>query len=841
MTMSSRTCTLALSLILASLPIAAAPEKKTEAPATVSSITTGLEKRSGLLPIYVDSRAGKIWLEVPAAKKPGGEIGSYLYVEALLTGLGSNPVGLDRGQLGDTRVVTFRRVGNRVLVEQPNLGFRALSENPDEILAVRQSFATSVLWAGEIAAQDPDGRALVDFTGFVVRDAHEVVAQLRNTQQGDWQLDASRSAADLENCLVFPENVELEALLTYSSNKPGDLVAETAPTAGSMTIVQHHSFLKLPPPGYQPRPFDPRAGSFSVDFQDYAAPLTAPIETRWLVRHRLEKVDPAAERSRVKEPIVYYVDPGAPEPVRTALIEGAGWWKEAFDKAGFIDAFQVKLLPPGAHPLDARYNTIQWVHRSTRGWSYGGGITDPRTGEMIKGHVTLGSLRVRQDRLIFEGLAGTERTGTGAPDDPVQLSLWRIRQLAAHEVGHSLGLNHNFAASTYGRASVMDYPAPLVDIKEDGTLDFSRAYGTGVGEWDVFAVRYAYAQFPPGTDEKAALDAMLREAIGRGLLFLTDQDARPPGAAHPLAVLWDNGGDPVDGLRHALAVRRIALSRFGERNLAAGRPLALLQEVLVPVYFHHRYQLDGALKSVAGLDYTYAVRGDGQAGTKPVAADRQRKALETVLQAISPEALDIPDPVVSLMLPRPSGYGPNPEMFPSQAAPAFDPLAAASVAADMAVQGLLQPERAQRLVDFHRRDPKLPGLEEVLDALIGATFDAPREEDARRAELRRGTQWVVVRRLIGLSGDPAASPGVRSRVDGELRALRERLEPALNKVARDTDDPEARQRAFLAQEIDRYLDRPDVNPAARPAPPPPPPGQPIGTPPEGLSGCSWGG
>lgn len=846
MNMSSRTRSFLISLLLISLPAAAQkPADAEKSTASIAATTAGLKKQSGLLPMYLDAKAGKIWLEVPAAKKPGGEIGSYLYVEALLTGLGSNPVGLDRGQLGDTRVVTFRRVGNRVLIEQPNLRFRALSENPEELKAVRESFASSILWAGEIAAQDADGRALVDFTSFVVRDAHDIVSRMRQAQQGNWQLDASRSVADLENCLVFPENVELEALLTYSSSEPGQLVAQTAPTANSMTIVQHHSFLKLPPAGYQPRPFDPRAGSFSVDFADYAAPLTSMIATRWLVRHRLEKVDPTAERSKVKEPIVYYVDPGAPEPVRTALIEGASWWKEAFDKAGFIDAFQVKLLPPGAHPLDARYNTIQWVHRSTRGWSYGGGITDPRTGEMIKGHVTLGSLRVRQDRLIFEGLAGTEKTGTGAPDDPVQLSLWRIRQLAAHEVGHSLGLNHNFAASTYGgRASVMDYPAPLVDIKDDGTLDFSHAYGNGVGEWDVFAIRYAYAQFPPGTDEKAALDAMMREAIGHGLLFLTDQDARPPGAAHPLAVLWDNGSDPAEGLRHALAVRKIALARFGAHNLPAGQPLALLQEVLVPLYFHHRYQLDGALKSVGGLDYTYAVNGDGQPPSKPVSADRQRKALEAVLRAISPETLDIPDPVVNLLLPRPSGYDPNPEMFPTQADPAFDPLAAASTAADLAVQGLLQPERAQRLVDFHRRDAKLPGLEEVLDALVAATFDAPKGEDARRAELRRVTQWVVVRRMIGLSGDPDASPGVRSRVDGDLRALRQRLESAVNKVARDSDDPDAAQGAFLAQEIDRYLDRPDVNPATRPAPPPAPPGQPIGMPadsPQGLSGCSWEG
>ncbi|HKH47885.1 MAG TPA: zinc-dependent metalloprotease [Thermoanaerobaculia bacterium] len=826
---------LALGLLLAAAPSFAAPPAKEP---DIAARTAGMAKKEGLLTFYLDAKAGKVWLEVPPARGKGGEVGTFIYVDSILTGLGSNPVGLDRGQLGDTRIVTLRRLGGRLLVEQQNLRFRALSENPDELRAVRESFATSVLWGGEITGAERDGRALVDFTGFLVRDAHDIPARMRLAGQGSWSLDAARSVADLENCLAFPDNVEFESLLTYQSNEPGDLVRQTAPYAGAVTLVQHHSFVRLPDAGYTPREFDPRAGSFPVTFADYAAPLAAPIEKRWISRHRLEKVDPAAARSRVKEPIVYYVDPAAPEPVQSALIEGVSWWKDAFEKAGFIDAFRVEVLPPGAHPLDVRYNVVQWVHRSTRGWSYGGGVIDPRTGEILSGHVTLGSLRVRQDRLIFEGLAGTEKTGTGAPDDPVVLSLARIRQLAVHEVGHSLGFSHNFAASTYGRASVMDYPAPRVDVGPDGNLDFSSAYAVGMGEWDLWAVRYAYTQLPPGTDERPALQGMIDEAIRRGLLFLTDEDARPPGAANPRAVLWDNGPDPVAGLRQSLEVRRIALSRFGEHNIQPGQPLALLQEVLVPLYFHHRYQLDGALKVVGGVDYTYAVRGDGQPGQKPVEAKRQRDALQTILGVLEPERLDLPEAVIALLLPRPSEYRPHPELFRGNTAPVFDPLAAAATMADMAVVGLLQPERAARLVDLHRRDPQLPGLEEVLDALVEKSFGGPVPDklpnDPRRAEIRRVVQWVTVRRMIGLSSDPDASPLVRARLDGALRALAQRLEPA----PRSGSGPEAEQRAFLAAEIGRYLKRPEGETAKRPVPPEPPPGQPIGMAPEGLSGCS---
>jgi len=846
----------AAAALFCALPLAAAPPKGAGAkqapaaeaaegpPPTLAKATAHLERRAGLLTFYVDRQKGKVWLAVPPAREKGGEVASYIYQEGIVSGLGSNPVGLDRGQMGDAQIVTLRRVGGRVLVEQPNLRFRALSEDPTERQAVRESFATSILWAGEIAAQDPDGRALVDFTPFLLRDAHGIVEHLREARQGSWTLDAARSLVDPENCFAFPENLEFESLLTYQSAEPGGLVRQTAPTAGALTFVQHQSLVRLPDAGYKPRPFDPRAGFFGVEFKNYAAPIADPVDVRYIARHRLEKVDPNAPRSRVKKPIVYYIDPGAPEPIRSALLEGVGWWKEAFDKAGFIDAFEVKVLPPGAHPLDVRYNVVQWVHRSTRGWSYGGGVIDPRTGEILKGHVTLGSLRVRQDRLIFEGLEGADKTGTGAPDDPVQLALARIRQLGAHEVGHSLGLAHNFAASTYGRASVMDYPAPQVGVTPDGKLDFSQAYARGMGAWDLQAIRYGYGQLPPGTDERAGLDAIVREGLSRGLVFLTDQDARPEGSASPLAHLWDNGPDAAEGLRHELEVRRIGLAHFGEHNIAPGQPLALLQEVLVPLYFHHRYQLEAASKVVGGLQYTNALRGDGQPPSKPVDGETQRRALAAVLDVLSPETLDLPDPVIALLLPRPAEYPPNEEMFAGLTAPTFDPLAAAATGADMAVRLLLHPERTARLVDFHRRDPSLPGVEDVLNGIEGKAFGGPAPKAERLTEVRRTVQWVVVRRLIGLAGDPQAAPGVRSRVDAELRALAGRL-------GKGGDDPEGAHRAFLTHEIERYLDRrAQQEPAARlPEPPAPPPGQPIGMPDsamlEGLGGmmddCSWGG
>lgn len=804
---------------------------------TIGEKTTGLERRDGLLTTFVDAERGKLWLEVPAAATPGGESARLLYTDALLTGLGSNPVGLDRGQLGRTHVVALRRVGGRVLVEAINFRYRALSENADEQRAVRQSFARSILWAGEVAAADPDGRVLVDFTSFIVRDAHGVVRTLKSSGQGSFKLEKDRSVLDAVNCLSFPDNIEFEALLTFSSSEPGRHVRETTPDPNSVTLVQHHSFVRLPDDGYKPRRFDTRVGLFGITFVDYAAPLDGPMDVRWIARHRLEKIDPTAERSRVKQPIVYYVDAGAPEPVRSALVEGASWWSKAFDVAGFIDAFRVEVMPEGAHPLDVRYNVIQWVHRSTRGWSYGGSVRDPRTGEIIKGHVSLGSLRVRQDRLLFEGLAGTDKTGSGDADDPVQLALARIRQLAAHEVGHTLGLSHNFAASTYaGRASVMDYPAPMIKLGPNDAFDFSEVYGVGVGAWDVHVINYGYRQFAPGTNENAALEAIVRGGLERGLRFISDADARPPGGAHPSAHLWDNGDDAVTALEHTLKVRQIALQRFGQRNIRPGRPLSLLHEVLTPLYLHHRYQLEAAIKVIGGLNYTYAVRGDGQSLAEPVDGPTQRRALQTVLTCLSPETLDLSEPVLALLAPRPFGYGGNRELFQSATSPAFDALGVAATAADLAVAGLLQPERCARLVDFHRRDSSLPSLELVLSTIKQTAFASGVPDDERSAELRRVVQRVVVSRLIGLSADSRAIGAVRGQVDLILTTLAGELK------SRPARNPEDQAHALhLRQEIRRYLDRPHQSAPRAAESKPAPPGSPIGMHDPHADYCTFGG
>jgi hypothetical protein len=801
---------------LAALALLLAPPAAAQTPLPdIARKTAGTQRMDGFLPLYWDAAAGKLWMEIP---RMGQEM---IYVVSLPAGLGSNDVGLDRGQLGGERIVRFERVGPKVLMVQPNYAYRADTPNPDERRAVEEAFARSVLWGFTVAAES-DGRVLVDATDFALRDEHGVVRTLRRTRQGTFRLDPTRSALFLERTKAFPRNTEIEVTLTFTSDSAGQWVRDVAPTPEAVTVRQRHSFVALPEPGYEMRASDPRAGYFGIEYRDYAAPLGEPVTKRFIARHRLNKKDPAAAVSEPVEPIVYYLDRGVPEPVRGALLDGARWWSQAFEAAGYRNAFRVEMLPEGADPLDVRYNVIQWVHRATRGWSYGSTVMDPRTGEIIKGHVSLGSLRVRQDYLLAEGLLSPYRTGDETPPELAEMALARIRQLSAHEVGHTLGIAHNYIASTYGRGSVMDYPHPLVKLTADGRVDLSDAYDAGIGAWDRVAIRYGYQDFPRGVDERAALDRMLAEARAQGFTFLTDQDARPAGSVHPEAHLWDNARDAAEELERMLKVRRVALDRFGEAAIRRGMPLATLEEALVPLYLHHRYQAEAAVKAVGGQFYTYALRGDEQAPLRTVPAERQRRALEALLSTLDPAQLTLPRSVLAKIPPRPFTYEPHRELFQRYTGPAFDALSPAVVASELVVSLLLQPERAARLVEQHALDPRLPGFTQVADRLVEATFGRA-ARDAYEAAVGRVVQRVVAEELMRLAYG-APMPQVRAEAALELDQLRRRLEAA----APAGGESERAHRRALAAEIQRFQERP-YEPARRAPALQIPPGAPIGS------------
>ena len=766
---------------------------------------------TSLLQLDLDRDQGRAYLTLPEPDSEGVHL-TCLHVEGIETGLGANDVGLDRGAMSGARLVRFRTVGSRVLLEELNTRFRAESGSPDEQRAAAQSFATSVLFGTEPESGD---RRRIDITDFLVRDAHGIARTLDSTGQGNYSLDKSRSALDLDRCRVFPDNADFAALVTFTSSSPGSQARRTAPDGGALTFVQRQGFIRLPDADYERRPFDPRMGAFGISFLDYSAALDESVARRFAVRHRIER-DP---RTGAPLPIVYYVDRGAPEPVRSALVEGASWWSDAFAAAGYPGLFRVEVAPEGLDPLDVRNNVIQWVHRSTRGWSYGNAISDPRTGEIIKGHVSLGSLRVRQDRLLFEGLLGDDATGTGRADDPIELSLARIRQLGAHEVGHTLGLSHNFAASVSDRASVMDYPAPRVRPDGAGGIDASEAYDVGIGEWDIHAIRMLYED--PDGDLAAFYDERTASMRSRGIAYLTDQDARSAGSAQPYANLWDDGIDPVTGLENALAVRRIALDGFDAGRLAEGAALGTLEEVFVPVYLHHRYQVEAAVKMVGGVLFEHELAGGTAArGARPVPMQDQGRALDVLMETLRPEVLRVPDEVVRLLAPSPPGFGGSRERFEGRAGAAFDVRAAADVAARMTVRGLLHPERLLR-VDMQHAEGAGPGIQGVLERLT-ETVEAPGIDP-----LADVVANVVTEEALRTYRGSRTAPAVQ-------QALRHWLETYANSgegifVAREPGGDRMFVRTELRTMVQRELERPAA-PADRVPDrgPDAPPGSPIG-------------
>jgi hypothetical protein len=809
-----------LLLFVSTIPFASRSFAQGEEEKPLPSIdqkTAGMEKMPGFLAYYWDARSGKMWLQIDKWDT------EFLYVESLPFGVGSNDIGLDRGQPGGTQVVHFERSGPRVLLMAANEDYRAVTNDSNQQEAVKEAFAQSALWGFDVAAAEGD-TVLVDATSFFLRDAHNVAATLRTTDKdkGAYQLDPSRSAIYLPRTKNFPENSDVEATLTFTSQKPGPLVNEVTPDPTAITVHEHSSFVQAPPPGFQMREYDPRSGFFDLQYMDFATPVDQSIHKLFIVRWRIEKKDPTAAISEPVKPIVYYVDRAVPEPIRSALMEGASWWNQAFTAAGYKDGFQVKLLPEGVDPMDVRYNVIEWVPRETRGWSYGTAIFDPRTGEIINGHVNLDALRVRQVFLIAQGLLDPFGSDPEKLRAANEMALARIRQLAAHETGHTLGLMHNFAGSIVDRSSVMDYPAPVIAIGADGAPDASNAYATGIGEWDKVAIDYGYRQLPEGANAKQALNKILDEAFSRGQMYLSDDDARPPGSASPVAHLWDVGNNDLEGLKQVMAVRAAALKRFSENAIPDGAPMATLEDVLVPLYLYHRYQVTAVAKLIGGLDYSFQVRGGVEKGAQIVPAAGQRAAIRAELDSLQPSVLALPEPILKLIPPRPPGYPSSGENFARRTSPTFDSLAPAEAAAQIVMSLLLDPNRDERMIEYHAREADYPGFAELVDDLLAATWKA-RPETGYDGAVQQTVDSVVLVHLIGLAVDQDAATETRAIAALKVDELKNWISVQAKSA---TDENRRAQLFFAAQEIDHFEKNPSGVHLTNPAPPPA--GDPIG-------------
>ena len=757
---------------------------------TNTSLLDNTELYNGFFNFNYHSQKDQLFLSVDKLDQ------EFLYVNSLSQGIGSNDIGLDRGQLGNKRIVYFTKTGNKLFLVQPNLKYRSTSDNPQEKRSIKEAFAKSVLYSFPIEERI-NGSYIINLTPFLLEDAHGVSKRLKQRRQGTFKIDKDRSAVYLDRTKAFPLNIEFDMLLTFTGSDPGNSLRSVTPTPNAITVNQHHSFVALPDSDYETRKFDPRSGVNAFSFYDYSSPVNESTEKQYIYRHRLEKKDPSAEISEAIEPIIYYLDNGTPEPVRSALIEGGGWWNQAFESIGYKDAFQVKILPDDADPLDVRYNVIQWVHRSTRGWSYGSSVSDPRTGEIIKGHVSLGSLRIRQDFMIALGL-------TEAPFDPtnnkenaaLELALARIRQLSAHEIGHTLGFAHNFAASAKSRTSVMDYPHPYLTLEND-KINYSKAYETGIGSWDKVSVGYAYSDFPDDIDESKELNLLLENSLKEGHLFISDSDARPIGGAHPKAHLWDNGSSATDELNALMQIRSKALNQLSLNHIKDGAPYSDLEDLFVPMYLLHRYQVEAVVKMIGGVDYNYAIKGPIPFSVEVVSPTQQRNALLEYLNALNPKALKIPSHLNKLLHPRSFSNPRTRENFLSQTGVTFDYLGIASSLGDALIGMLLHPERANRLVMQFGFDKNQLSLKETLNILINNHFKKTLR-NTHENQLNEIVKGSILKHLMHLGQNSLASSITKATVYEQLEALDRWL----------AGQSEANFSNFYRMEIQNYFDNP---------------------------------
>ena len=737
---------------------------------SIADFTKNMSQQVGFFDFYYQIETDKIFLKIDKLDQP------FLFQSSMPQGIGSNDIGLDRGQLGDTRLVKFERFGNKVLLKQLNTQYRASSSNLAEQASIDEAFADSVIAGFSIVASN-ESVVVIDYTDFLLSDIHQISKSLSRSKQGSYSVDAKRSGVYLKRSKSFPENTELEALVTFGGSNPGQYVNQVTPDPISISVHLHHSLVKLPDSKYQLRKFVPFSGFWAVGYQDYSVAIEDSMAKQFIPRHRLSKKQPNANMSEAVKPIVYYLDPGIPEPVMSALKEGALWWDQAFRAIGYKNAFQVKVLPADTDPMDVRYNVIQWVHRATRGWSYGSSVIDPRTGEIIKGHVTLGSLRVKQDYLIALGLtspfSAEGEVTDDASDDQVDISkqkemaLARIRQLSAHEVGHTLGIAHNFAASEYGRESVMDYPHPLVKV-HNGQISLENAYDVGMGEWDKYVVAYGYQDYTDVKSEQQGLKRLVNDARAKGFRYQSDPDSRQAHSANVEGHLWDNGADPVSELNRISEVRKIALANFGLKTIKIGATLSSLEETFAPIYLLHRYQLDAVAKLIGGVSYEYESKGDYATakGVKVIAAKQQKEAVAAMLNTLQTDFLSIPESLAQLITPKAYGESRNRESFKGRTGHTFDTISAAESAAGYSLSLLLKSERLNRISQQKSQLKGAPDIAYLLNELFKQTIKNGIEKDY--PQLNKRVNYLVLDQVVKAMQQKNLAPEVRGEIEIQL-------------------------------------------------------------------------
>ncbi|NVJ59597.1 MAG: zinc-dependent metalloprotease [Gammaproteobacteria bacterium] len=757
-----------LALLLSSLMISAlfAPALSAK---SITQFTKSMRLIPGFFDLYVDDKTAKSYLKIESFSE------DFIFATSLPYGLGSNDIGLDRGLQGGSRLVYWHRVGDTIFLVEKNTQYRSSDQSKAAQQAVKEAFAESRLANFEIQASEGDA-TLIDVTSLATRDWMGVANRIEQTKQGNFRLSSSLSSLDLDVQKSFPKNTEIQAVLTFEGDKAGEYLRSVAPDSDRFTLRQRVSLIALPEPGYTPRRFHPMSGMWAQGFEDVSAPLNQSTTQRFIPRHRLKRKPSTDTLSPAYEPIVYYVDAGAPEPIRSALVEGASWWNQAFEAAGYKDAFQVKLLPDTIDPMDIRYNVILWVHRATRGWSYGSSVTDPRTFEILKGHVTLGSLRVRQDLLIAQGLTAPFANGDDISLE-TEMALARIRQLAAHEVGHTLGIAHNFASSAQGDASVMDYPHPKFKLNEN-KVSLKNAYSVNIGQWDKQVIKYAYSDFTE-SEELEGLASVIAENKQLGLSFISDSDARPVGGAHPTAHLWDNGSDAVEELTRLLELREHALTNFSAHVIPDGTPYSELQERLVLVYNLHRYQVEAVAKLIGGLDYNYAVKGESSLVLKSVDKNQQQAALSQLIKTLSPQFLKLDDSIIQQIPPKAYGYQQTRESFESNTGLTLDPYSIAQAAAAHTLNYLLNEQRLTRLAQQSVSDNL--SAAQLLNELTGSIIK-PIYSDRAEQLIQMRVAQSYISRLLQLSKGTISAVETNAVVQSELAKLEQWLKQAIGRT-----------------------------------------------------------